>query len=135
MQFLEWKEEYELGIKEIDIQHRGLFDIVSKLSNTRKYETKGKYFLATFDKLFEYARIHFATEERYMRESNYPKLMEHRQEHGQFLAELEKVRMNLERNEPSAHQAILEFVKGWYELHILGTDRDYQQFLKTQGFK
>ena len=29
MPFLEWKDSYNIGVKEIDNQHRGLFDIIS----------------------------------------------------------------------------------------------------------
>ena len=44
MQFLEWKDSYNIGVKEIDNQHRGLFDIISKLFTSQLYEPDGKYF-------------------------------------------------------------------------------------------
>jgi hemerythrin len=135
MQFLEWKETYNIGIKEIDNQHRGLFDLISKLSTTQRYETTGQYFLATLNKLVEYARIHFATEERYMREAQYPALAEHQQEHRLFFPEVEKLMNDLERKQPDIQQKILDFLKEWYMSHILGTDRDYQKTLIEKGFR
>ena len=62
MQFLEWEDTYNIGVKEIDIQHRGLFDIISKLSASRRYGTDGKYFFAMLIQLVDYTKIHFATE-------------------------------------------------------------------------
>jgi hemerythrin len=135
MQFLEWDESYNIGIREIDNQHRGLFDLISKLSTTQRYETSGQYFLATLNKLVEYARIHFATEERYMREAQYPKLIEHQQEHRLFFPEVEKLMNDLELKQPDIHQKILDFLKDWYMSHILGTDRDYQTTLIEKGFR
>ena len=135
MQFLEWEDTYNIGVKEIDIQHRGLFDIISKLSATRRFETEGQYFLATLDKIVEYARIHFATEERYMREAQYSKLAEHQQEHRLFFPEVEKLMKDLENKQPNIQQKILDFLKDWYMSHILGSDRDYQKTLKDKGFK
>jgi len=134
MQFLEWEDSYNIGVKEIDIQHRGLFDIISKLSATRRFETEGLYFLATLNKLIEYAKVHFATEERYMREAHYPKLTEHQQEHKLFFPEVEKLIKNLENKQPDIQQKILDFLKEWYMSHILGSDRDYQKALKDKGF-
>jgi hemerythrin len=134
MQFLEWEDSYNIGVKEIDIQHRGLFDIISKLSATRRFETEGRYFLAMLHQLVDYTKIHFATEERYMREAQYPKLVEHQQEHTVFITELMKLLHEFEKKEPDIQQKILNYLKVWYMEHIMGTDRDYQKSLKDKGF-
>jgi hemerythrin len=135
MQFIEWKDAYNIGVKEIDIQHRGLFDIINKLSKADRFEPEGKYFFMTFHKLIEYARIHFATEERYMKEAEYPRLAEHRQEHTQCLAELSEMALDLEKKKSGMENKILDYLKVWYSSHILGTDRDYMESLKAKGFK
>jgi hemerythrin len=135
MQFIEWKENYNVGVKEIDIQHRGLFDIIDKLSRASQIEPEGKYFLMTFDKFIEYARVHFSTEERYMKEAEYPKLSEHRQEHIQYLTELSDLALELENKKSDTERKILDYLKTWYTSHILGEDRDYMESLKAKGFK
>jgi hemerythrin len=135
MQFLEWEDKYNIGVKEIDIQHRGLFDIISKLFTSRRYETDGKYFFAVFNQLVEYTKVHFATEERYMREAQYPKTIEHQQEHVEFVNEMTKLLHDCERKEPEIEQKTLDFLKDWYMNHIMGTDRDYQKTLLDKGFK
>ena len=38
MPFLEWKDAYNIGVKEIDNQHRGLFDIIDKLDKGVKID-------------------------------------------------------------------------------------------------
>jgi hemerythrin-like metal-binding protein len=134
MRFVEWKEEYNVGVKEIDNQHRGLFSIINKLSTTGRFEPEGKYFLVTFDSLIEYARVHFATEERYMREAGYAKLSEHSQEHSRCLTELSTLAVDLKKKKPGMEKIILEYLKSWYITHILGTDRDYLESLKAKGF-
>lgn len=135
MAFLDWNDSYNIGIREIDIQHRGLFDIISKLSRTQRYEPDGAFFRATLHTLIDYARVHFATEERYMKEAGYPGLIEHQREHRLFFPEIQKFMDALERNEPDIHQKILEYMRQWYLSHILGTDRDYQKSLLEKGFK
>jgi hemerythrin-like metal-binding protein len=135
MQFLKWEDTYNIGVKEIDIQHRGLFDIISRLKTSRNYETEGKYFLATLTQFIDYTKIHFATEERYMREAEYPKIVEHQQEHTEFMIEVMKLARDCENKEPDIEQKILDFLKNWYMAHILGTDRDYQKAFMDKGFK
>jgi hemerythrin len=134
MQFLEWEDTYNIGVKEIDIQHRGLFDIISKLSASRRYETEGKYFFAMLNQLVDYTKIHFATEERYMQEAQYPKLVEHQREHTVFMTEVMKLVRDCEKKEPDIQQKILNFLKDWYMVHIMGTDRDYQKAFMDKGF-
>ena len=107
MPFIEWEDAYNIGVKEIDIQHRGLFDIISKLFTSRQYEPDGKYYFLTLNKLIEYARIHFATEERYMREAGYSKLAEHKQEHIKFLEEISKLLKCLENKEPGIENKVM----------------------------
>jgi hemerythrin len=134
MQFLEWEDSYNIGVKEIDIQHRGLFDVISKLSTARRYDPSGKYFSAMLDQFIDYAKIHFATEERYMQEAQYNKLVEHQQEHNQFLTDIMTLAAGAEKKEPDIQQKILDFLKDWYVAHILGADRDYQKAFRDKGF-
>jgi hemerythrin len=133
MTFLEWKESYNIGVKEIDLQHRGLFDIISKLSNTKYFPHGDKYFFVTLNTLVKYAELHFATEERYMQQAEYPKFTEHHLEHEKFMKEVFRLAEELEQNKPNLQQQILSFLHDWYLVHILGTDRDYAASLKAKG--
>jgi hemerythrin len=135
MPFLEWKDTYNIGVKEIDNQHRGLFDIISKLFTSRSYEPDGKYFFLMLNNLIEYAQVHFATEERYMLEAQYPKSAEHRREHELFIARISQLVQNIETKEPDIEDKILGFLKDWYLAHILGTDRDLEKPFRAKGFK
>jgi len=134
MQFLDWKDSYNIGVKEIDNQHRGLFDLISKLFDTKRVYRNDKYFLATFEMFTKFATIHFATEERYMREAKYSKLTEHRQEHEEFILKLSMLATAIKKEEPDIHQKTLDFLKDWYSAHILGTDKDLQEIFREKGF-
>jgi len=135
MPFLEWKDSYNIDVKEIDNQHRGLFDLISKLFTSRLYEPDGKYFLLTLDKFVEYAQVHFATEERYMQEAQYPKFAEHKREHELFIAQASKLEQDVENKEPDIENKTLDFLKDWYLDHILGTDRELEEPFHAKGFK
>ena len=134
MPFLEWKDAYNIGVKEIDMQHRGLFDIIDKLFTSRMYESDGKYFALTLHKFYEYVQIHFSTEERYMEEAQYPRYTEHQQEHELFTTQVSKLMQDVEDKEPQIENKVLAFLKEWYLAHILGTDRDLEKWFREKGF-
>jgi hemerythrin len=135
MPFLEWKDTYNIGVKEIDNQHRGIFDIIDKLFTSRSYEPDGKYFFLMLNNLVEYAQVHFATEERYMQEAQYPKFATHLQEHQLFIAQVSKLVRNVENKEIDIENKTLDFLKHWYLAHILGTDHDLEKPFQAKGFK
>ena len=135
MPFLEWKDSYNIGVKEIDNQHRGLFDLISKLFTSRQYDPEGKYFFLTLNKFVEYAQVHFSTEERYMQEAQYPKFVQHQREHELFLVQISKLVKDVENKEPDIENKTLDFLKNWYLAHILGTDRDLERWFQTNGLK
>jgi len=135
MEFVEWKESYNVGVKEIDIQHRGLFDLVNKLTKTNDYDPEGRYFLLTFIEFIDYARLHFNTEERYMQEASYSRFEEHKQAHIDFLAIMKSYLEKLEKKQRNMENEILDYIKKWYSSHILGFDRDYIEVFRAKGFK
>lgn len=73
-----------LGIKLIDAQHKSLFVFIDKfisklIDNASKSET-----LKIFIYLEKYSAKHFSDEENLMKESNYPEIEQHINEHKNF---------------------------------------------------
>lgn len=135
MEFVEWKDSYNTGVREIDIQHRGLFDLINKLTTTDNYDPEGRYFLLTFSKLIDYAELHFNTEERYMQEAKYSRFEEHRQAHSEFLKDAKTYLGRLNEDRGDLGIEILDYLKKWYSSHILGFDRDYIEVFRAMGFR
>lgn len=70
-----------------------------------------------------------------MREAQYPRFAEHKEEHAKFLVEVSKLVQAIEKKELNIHQKILDFLKSWYSSHILGMDRDYLEAFRVKGFR
>ncbi|MCF6310075.1 MAG: hemerythrin family protein [Sulfurimonas sp.] len=86
-----WDDRYKLGIDAIDIQHKKLFALVSKLyalddDNSTKEELKD--ILGEFS---AYMRTHFKDEEEYMLSIGYLALKEHKQLHHDLINKLAEV--------------------------------------------
>ncbi len=133
-QFVEWKDEYSVGIEMIDDDHRRLLNLINQFQTAVFYQTGAKFEDEAFDALIDYTRTHFEREEQLMSEHGYPDLQAHQQEH-QKMIELVESRM-AEHREQGHHEALVEmvdFLRDWLINHINGTDQAYSGFLHDKG--
>ncbi len=125
---LTWKEEYNIGVEDIDRDHQRLFKIINRLFTFREEEDEKKSQWACREgiKFFkEHAMKHFTDEENYMASIQYGGLKMHQHIHKGFrektLPALEK---ELEQTEYSS-DAIDHFLgvcAGWLIGHTLTED-------------
>lgn len=124
---LEWKEEYSIGVEDIDKEHKRLFKIITKLLAFGDEEKKNQWACQEGIKYFkEHAIKHFADEEKYMRSVNYAGLETHRHLHQGFRKNtLPALEEELERTNysPEAMEHFIGVCTGWLIGHTLTEDR------------
>ncbi len=76
-QKIKWDDAYSLGIKNIDDQHKKLFDIVDKIFSLQESKDVKGNIRTILHELFEYIKVHFKDEEEFMKSINYPDLAYH----------------------------------------------------------
>ncbi|MBV8444141.1 MAG: hemerythrin family protein, partial [Hyphomicrobiales bacterium] len=81
MTILSWRDDYRIGIKEIDAQHQYLFDLINELHSAHATSFSRNQVSLALTKLIAYAEEHFVREEALMSANSYPKLDQHRQIH------------------------------------------------------
>ena len=133
MAILKWKDSYSVGIKSLDQQHRRLLELINKLSGIDPETKDKKKIFSVLNALAEYAQAHFDSEESYLSKYEYPNLAQQQREHVAFTAEVFRLAQKLEQAEPGIHSEVINFTKDWYISHILGTDREYIDFLLSKG--
>jgi len=133
-QFVQWKDEYSVGIEAIDNDHRRLLNLINQFQTAVFYQTGSQFEDEAFDALIDYTRTHFAREEQLMAEYAYPDLEAHKAEHEKMIA-LVETRM-AEHRTPGHHETLVEmvnFLRDWLINHINGTDQAYSGFLHDKG--
>ena len=88
MMLIEWKEQYSLGVPEVDHEHRELIDLINELYASVIGSGSD---LTVADFLGElYARVgaHFALEEKIMRDNNYDEYRDHKSDHERLLDDI-----------------------------------------------
>lgn len=129
MRMKSWNESYATGNKVIDAQHKALFESFDEL-NEAIVSGQGKDMLAKiFLNLDHYAKVHFETEENYMRMFNYPDIQAHIDEHKEFSSQIEMYRSRYLGKDNTIPVEIFKFMKEWIVNHVRFTDRKYIEYL------
>lgn len=135
MAYIILDEKYSVGVKETDLQHKKLVELINSLHDAMK-EGKGKDVLArVLQELVKYAASHFATEEKYMTQFNYPGYSAHKAEHEKFVAKVVDFQKDFDSGKAVMTLEVMSFLKDWLVKHILGTDKKYGPFFNEHGLK
>ena len=120
------------GVEAIDRQHGELFAKIGALLDAARARQGRAQVPEMLDYLGRYVVEHFATEEKVMDAAGYPKLEAHRQEHRQFVKEVEALRRDLEKEgaTPLVVIRVGARVTEWLREHIYRTDRLLGEFLR-----
>jgi hemerythrin len=133
MGYFDWSEQYELGISEIDAQHRGLLAMLQDFYSALEHESLEEASDALLARMQAYAERHFATEEAYLKRYGYPDLAQHEKQHRAYEGRLKEL---LQRRKDKTLKGSLEltnFLKGWWQEHILKQDMAYRDWLRERG--
>ncbi|HHW07645.1 MAG TPA: hemerythrin family protein [Clostridia bacterium] len=134
-----WKEKYRLGVQNIDEQHEELFRRVSEfvlaLRQDGSWEEKLPKVKETLAFMQSYVITHFADEEAYQREMQYPGYEEHRRIHEDFKAEVHEFARRFEE-EGYLEDTVQQFagkLLAWLINHVAATDQQIAHFVSGQG--
>lgn len=132
MALIEWTSALELGVDQMDRQHRQLVRILNELHQAMLGGSQPRDLMRVMEELIQYTKYHFATEERLMAEANYAGLALHRQKHQALTARVEEYASEVLRGRATVSLSILQFLKDWLNRHILGTDKEFAGFVNAR---
>jgi hemerythrin len=129
MSLVRWSDEYSVCIKEIDEQHKQLFDLINKLHDAMK-ETKANNILGKVIKdLVSYTKYHFSSEEILLKNCNYPNFEQHKLLHDEFFKRIKEIEEKYFNDSVSLSQEVLQYLIDWLVYHIKNTDKQYSMFI------
>jgi hemerythrin len=136
--FVEWDNNYSIGIPLVDNQHKRLIDVTNKLfmGCLRGDEEARRFFLKTIHEGVDYVKYHFTTEEKIMERINYPNLAVHRGQHQDFVRELVAEVQSFQGGKRFVPNMMVRYLRDWILTHIAVSDKQigsYLMELKKQG--
>lgn len=128
-------EDCMTGIKEIDEEHRKLFEMINQVAELPKNSGVSRVMAkSVLMQLKEYAATHFAHEEAYMEQIGDMELKRQKKEHAQFTEKVNSYKIEDLKEEDSS-QIITElsvFMAKWLYHHILGSDIMIGRFINQE---
>jgi hemerythrin len=130
--FFQWRQDWVLGLKEIDEQHRRLVETVNNLStlylklinNNKSDNTTRVKLTGRLNLLYGDFEQHFRDEEKLMREVAYPHYKSHAHAHIMLLAELKSYCKRITSQDEALDIGTLYSLKTWFITHMLD-DREF----------
>ena len=131
---IEWQENLSVGVLEIDIQHKLLFEKFNSFLEACQLQTDDDTVHRLFWFLEAYAITHFNEEEKLMQRLAYPDYLPHRKLHLEFVAEVGRVkeRLLIEGPTQSLVSDLTMFIGGWLVQHISVRDRAIGRFVEER---
>lgn len=132
---IEWSDQMNTGIKEVDSQHRFLVDTLRQANSRLINDHEGALLGDIARDLLTYAIMHFETEEALMKRYGYaeafPDLARiHVAQHRDFSHQVVAVCDNLREGRQVSRTEVLKFLNEWLRHHVLGIDQKLGQFLR-----
>ena len=127
MSFLDWNKEVILNHATIDAEHKNMVDDTNKLYDLIDAEKMDEANVLLL-KIVEDLNVHFATEERLMKESKIPFFISHKLEHDRFYKKISLLQRKIESGKVVLSLGDLKFVKIWFFNHIEFKDRQLADY-------
>lgn len=133
MAIIKWIEEYSVGVKKIDDQHKALVKLLNDLFDAMSVGKANDVLGEIINKMANYAQLHFSTEEKYFDDFDYEFSEEHKNEHRKFIEEVAGFKKGFDAGNIVLSMEVFQFLKNWLTRHILVSDHKYVRYFKEHG--
>ena len=135
MTLLTLNETCSIGVRAMDDQHGILMDTITELRQALVRGAGREQLREVIDRLIEFTRMHFWSEERLMEQSGFSGLAEHRAEHHRMLAHMLHSAHRVQYGERVFIPPLLCSLRESYLEHIAGPDQEYGPWLNEHGVR
>lgn len=126
-----WKSRYSVNHTGLDAQHKELFRLAAQVYGLDASAATKARISSLMQAFYAYIKNHFSEEEEYMRIIGYPKLEEHRKQHQEITASLNKI-IKQSQSLKEIRVSMRMVVKLWLVNHILEHDMQYERWRKKE---
>ena len=133
MTLLTWSHECSVGVAAIDDQHGILMDTLNELRVMLVSGRERREICEQFDRLIEFTRMHFHSEEQLLEQQGFPGLQEHRTAHQNLLSQIQSHLDHARHTAGMELPPLFHFLRTWYMDHIENLDQQYGHWLNARG--
>ena len=135
MNVITWKPEYDIGIQEIDEQHKKLVGLINNLYDVIVKKGTHEEIGQVIKDVIEYTKIHFAIEECLLRMFEYENYDSHKRGHDLFVEKVQGISNRFLHGDHSVSIELFSLLRDWLIQHIQEKDTQYAPVLLRRGAK
>jgi hemerythrin-like metal-binding protein len=129
MTLLAWRDDFRIGIEEVDHEHEELIGLINDLHAALGGERAGERVEAFLGDIFASISAHFALEEKVMRARHYDALGEHKADHERLLDDLRDMMDEQAAGAVLDDAAFAARLAEWFGAHFRTQDARLHKFL------
>ncbi len=133
MTLLTWNHACTVGVRAMDEQHGILMDSMNELRLALVGGSGRDLVTGLLERLIEFTRMHFQSEEQLMEKTGFPGLPEHRSEHQRLLRLFRESALGAQLGEEARMRPLLCSLRDGYLAHIEGPDQQYGPWMNARG--
>ena len=118
MGLLEWRDEFRIGIAEVDHEHRELIARINSLHARLTAEGDAAGIGEFLGELHGQVAAHFALEEKVMRERHYAGFQSHKADHERLLDEIRDIMDDFQAGEGIDRGELARRLDAWFSRHF-----------------
>ena len=123
MTLIEWREEFNTGVAEVDHEHRELVDLINQLHAQIGAKAPRETVSDFLGEVFAKISAHFALEETVMRKYDYDEYADHKADHEKLLDDLRDIMDAFEAGTGADYKkALASAVRDWFVNHFKTKD-------------
>jgi hemerythrin len=135
MSLMTWKEEYSVGLSDIDKQHMKLIEMVNEVHEAMAVGKSKDVLDQVFRELVDYTKTHFTYEENLLIKMGYPGVSVHKAMHAELVGKVFNYKQRIDKGELGVSIDVMKFLRNWLNDHILIEDKKYGRFYSEKNMK
>jgi hemerythrin len=118
MSLLQWKPEYSVGIDAMDDEHREMIDLINETYRRLASDADADQVDECLGKIFNTISMHFALEEKMMRNAHYAELEAHKEDHEELLDQLRDLMDEFTDDRAAGATQLEQSLSDWFSSHF-----------------
>lgn len=118
MTLLQWKPEYSVGIDSMDDEHREMMRLINDTYAELESGADADQVNQCLGDIFNTISMHFALEEKMMKDGAYDEFQAHKDDHEKLLDELRDLMDDYYDHSITGTSALEKSLSGWFSTHF-----------------
>ncbi|MGI9272795.1 MAG: bacteriohemerythrin [Woeseiaceae bacterium] len=118
MSLINWREEFSVGVVEVDYEHQELIDLINLMHRSVREGVTRDQVVEGLGEIYAQIASHFALEEKIMQETRYPAYQEHKTDHEALLDDLRDIMDEVEDDGEFDEQRLSVDLDRWFSEHF-----------------